>query len=250
MAGAGPGRPTPTAHGADAPFLAGATDRVSCDRADARPGPIYTSRALDPSLSSGLLRLLQVLRVATPRPALLNSPTIVAACRPCCYSPLRRLFILCLSRANVNTHIPAHDSRPSCSTRRKISSSRTAVSETIATASQKMTAHVPARQPFAALDGPRLRNLTSAKNRQNCKLARLMPIRRAVLTPLQPFLLLHSHSPRLASNLSTRPPSVATRPLPSMTPSTARTSTLLLLIRPPNAPRTWMEARRRSPSSS
>ncbi|KAL0258588.1 hypothetical protein SLS55_006085 [Diplodia seriata] len=30
-----------------------------------------------------------------------------------------------------------------------------------------MTAHVPARQPFAALDGPRLRNLTSAKNRQN-----------------------------------------------------------------------------------
>ncbi|EOD52999.1 putative thymidylate kinase protein [Neofusicoccum parvum UCRNP2] len=30
-----------------------------------------------------------------------------------------------------------------------------------------MTAHVPARQPFAALDSPRLHNLASAKNRQN-----------------------------------------------------------------------------------
>lgn len=33
-----------------------------------------------------------------------------------------------------------------------------------------MTAHVPARQPFAVLDSPRLHNLASAKNRQNCKL--------------------------------------------------------------------------------
>ncbi|KAB2578116.1 hypothetical protein DBV05_g3240 [Lasiodiplodia theobromae] len=38
-----------------------------------------------------------------------------------------------------------------------------------------MTAHVPARQPFAALDGPRLRNLTSAKNRQNSISASAFP---------------------------------------------------------------------------
>lgn len=146
--------------------------RPSDARAPAALLGYHLALALIPSLSSsGLLAL-------PPSPPLPAFPTrlwilLIATVVAAHDAPAVPRSIDCLSAAfrGTTSTPPVHESRllpapQANSTAAHHSSTRRPGYQYHR---RKMTAHVAARQPFAALDGPRLHTLSSAKNRQNCK---------------------------------------------------------------------------------